>query len=71
MPLCVFRKLGLLEPQPTNISLQLANRFIPYSRGIVEDVLVKVGKSIFPVNCVVLDIDEDKEVPIISEWSSP
>jgi len=64
-PLSVFRKLGLKEPQPTNISLQLADRSIAHPRGVVEDVLVKVDKFIFPVDFIVLDMEEDQEVPII------
>ncbi|CAA0825284.1 Unknown protein, partial [Striga hermonthica] len=33
--------------------------------GIVEDVLVKVEGFIFPADFVVLDMEEDKEVPLI------
>ncbi|XP_063949912.1 uncharacterized protein LOC135152753 [Daucus carota subsp. sativus] len=65
MPLSVFKKLGLPEPKPTNMYLQLADRSITYSRGIVEDVLVKVDKLIFPANFVFLDFEEDKKIPII------
>ena len=49
----------------TTISLQLADRSIKYPRGIIEDVLVKVDKFIFPTNFVVLDMEEDQEVPLI------
>ncbi|NHN20238.1 hypothetical protein G6046_04730, partial [Bacillus amyloliquefaciens] len=31
----------------------------------MEDVLVKVDIFIFPVNFIVLDMEEDKEIPII------
>ncbi|XP_074377771.1 uncharacterized protein LOC141719295 [Apium graveolens] len=65
MPLSVFMQLGLPDPKPTNMSLQLADRSITYPRGIVEDVLVKVDKIIFPVDFVILDFEEDKKVPII------
>ncbi|XP_063938416.1 uncharacterized protein LOC135148083 [Daucus carota subsp. sativus] len=65
MPLSVFKKLGLPEPKPTNMSLQLADRSITYPRGIVEDVLVKVDKLIFPADFVILDFEEDKKIPII------
>ncbi|KAJ9545367.1 hypothetical protein OSB04_025074, partial [Centaurea solstitialis] len=65
MPLSIFRKLGLGEVQPTNITLQLADRSINYSYGVIEDVLVKVDKFYFPVDFVVLDIDEDEEIPLI------
>ena len=33
--------------------------------GISEDVLVKVDKFIFPVDCIILDMEEDHEVPLI------
>jgi len=45
--------------------LQLANCSITYPKGVVEDVLVKVDKFIFPVDFVVLDIEEDEDVLII------
>ena len=32
---------------------------------MIEDVLVKVDKFIFPKNFIVLDMEEDKEIPII------
>ncbi|XP_068636070.1 uncharacterized protein [Aristolochia californica] len=65
MPLSVGRKLGLREIKRTTISLQLAYRSIKCPRGIIEDVLVKVDKFIFPVDFVVLDMDEDEKVPLI------
>ncbi|MGI4673517.1 retropepsin-like aspartic protease [Klebsiella pneumoniae] len=65
MPLSVFMQLGLPEPKPTTMTLQLADRTITYPRGIVEDVLVKVDKLIFPADFVILDFEEDKKIPII------
>ncbi|XP_052203119.1 uncharacterized protein LOC127808586 [Diospyros lotus] len=62
MPLTIFRKLGLGEPKPTTITLQLADRSIKHPKGIVEDVLVKVDKFIFPVDFIVLDMIEDLEL---------
>ena len=32
---------------------------------MIEDVLVKVDKFIFPADVIVLDMEEDKEIPII------
>ncbi|XP_075480619.1 uncharacterized protein LOC142521276 [Primulina tabacum] len=60
-----FEKLKIGEVKPTTISLQLADRSIKYPRGVVEDVLVKVDKFIFPVDFVVLDMAEDREIPLI------
>ena len=65
MPLSVYTELGLPAPRPTNISLQLADRSVTYPRGIVEDILVKVDKFIFPADFIILDFEEDKNIPII------
>lgn len=65
MPLSIFRKLGLGEARPTIVSLQLADRSIKHPRGIIEDVLVKVDKFIFSANFIILDMEEDREIPII------
>ncbi|KAK5811504.1 hypothetical protein PVK06_026842 [Gossypium arboreum] len=65
IPYKMFKQLGLGEPKPTRMSIQLADRSVKYPRGIIEDVLVKVDKFIFPVDFVVLDMDEDMEVPLI------
>ncbi|XP_031251860.1 uncharacterized protein LOC116109778 [Pistacia vera] len=61
-----LKDLGRIgEVNPTTISLQLADRSIKHLRSIVEDVLVKVDKVIFPVDFVILDMEEDKEMPLI------
>ncbi|KAL8155756.1 hypothetical protein AgCh_000967 [Apium graveolens] len=65
MPFSIFKKLGLPDPTLTYMSLQLADRSIAYPRGIVEDVLVKVHKLIFPADFVILDFEEDKKIPVI------
>ena len=65
MPYTFFKKLGLAEPRPTRMSLQLADRSMKIPRGIIEDVLVKVGNFIYPVDFMVLDMDENGDVPLI------
>ena len=65
MPLSIFRRLGLGEARPTTITLQLADRSLKPPRGVIEDVLVKVDKFIFPADFIVLDMEEDNEIPII------
>ncbi|KAK5786136.1 hypothetical protein PVK06_040765 [Gossypium arboreum] len=65
MPYKMFKQLGLGEPKLTRMSIQLADRTVKYPNGIIEDVLVKVDKFIFPIDFVVLDMDEDVEVPLI------
>ena len=65
MTLSIFKHLGLGEARPTTITLQLADMSLKHPRGVIEDVLVKVDKFIFPVDFIVLDMEEDKEIPII------
>ncbi|HYP43259.1 MAG TPA: reverse transcriptase family protein [Candidatus Nitrosocosmicus sp.] len=57
--------MGLREITPTTATLQLADHSITYPKGVIEDVLVKVDQFIFPVDFIVLDMEEDKEIPII------
>ncbi|GJS89684.1 reverse transcriptase domain-containing protein [Tanacetum coccineum] len=47
------------------MSIQLADRSIKYPIGVCENLLLKISKFIFPVDFVVLEIDEDELVPII------
>ena len=65
MPLSMFKRLRLGEPKSTTISLQLANRSYQHPQGIIENVLVKVGKFVLPADFVILDMEEDDSVPII------
>ena len=65
MPLSIFRRLGLGKARPTTVTLQLADISLKHPRGVIEDVLVKVDKFIFPVDFIVLDMEEDKEISII------
>ena len=54
-PYSVYVELGLGELEPTNITLQPADRSVKIPRGIVNDVLVQVDKFYFPMDFVVLD----------------
>ena len=36
-----------------------------HPRGVSEDLLVKVGPFIFPADFVILDMEEDKNLPLI------
>ncbi|GKD61244.1 DNA-directed DNA polymerase [Tanacetum coccineum] len=65
MPHSLFQRLGISKLKPTKMSIQLADRSIKYPIGVCENLLVKVGKFIFPVDFVVLEMDEDELVPII------
>ena len=65
MPLSIFRRLGLREARPTTVTLQLADKSLKHPRGVIKYVLVKVDKFIFLTDFIVLDMEEDKEIPII------
>ena len=53
------------ELTPTTVTLQMADRPMVKPEGVIEDVLVKVGKFIFPVNFIILDMEEDSQVPLL------
>ncbi|CAL9012887.1 unnamed protein product [Prunus brigantina] len=65
LPLSVAKKIGIGEIKPTTVSLQMADRSITYPDGIIEDVLVKVDTLIFPVDFLVLDMEEDSDTQLI------
>ena len=65
MPLSVVMRLNLGELIPTAITLQMADRSMAQPEGILEDVLVKVGKFIFPVDFVIMQMEEDTQVPLL------
>ena len=65
MPLSVAKRLSLGELTPIAMTLQMENRTLAHPEGILEDVLIKVGKFIFLVDFVAIDIEEDKQVPLL------
>ncbi|XP_028189095.1 uncharacterized protein LOC114375499 [Glycine soja] len=65
MPLSMCRRLGEIKIMPTRMTLQLANCSITPPYGVIEDVLVKVKHLIFPPDLVVIDIEEDADIPLI------
>ena len=75
MSVSIFRRLGLGEARLTIVTLQLADRSLKHPRGgggggggwaaVIEDILVKADKFIFLADFIVLDMEEDKEIPII------
>ncbi|XP_062110579.1 uncharacterized protein LOC133822317 [Humulus lupulus] len=65
MKLSIYKKIVLGEAKPSSIILQLANCSFGDPKGIVEDIMVKVEKFIFPADFIVLDMEEDREILII------
>ena len=56
MPWSIFKKLKLGEERPTTVTLQLVDRSLTHLRDIIEDVLMKVDKIIFPTYFIILDM---------------
>nr|GFC12172.1 reverse transcriptase domain-containing protein [Tanacetum cinerariifolium] len=65
MPLSVWRKLGLPDLIPTQMTLELANSAICTPNGIARDVFVPVGKFTFLIDFVVVNYESDPRVPLI------
>ena len=63
MPLSIVRRQGLGELTPTAMTVQIADRTLAHPKGILENVLIKVGKFIFPVDLVAIDIEEGQTSP--------
>ena len=65
MPLSIAKQLSLGEVIPTTITLQMADRSMVKPEGVLEDVLVTVGKFVFLVDFIILDMEEDSQVPLL------
>nr|GFA94705.1 reverse transcriptase domain-containing protein [Tanacetum cinerariifolium] len=65
MPLSVWKKLGLPDLIPTQMTLELSNRAIFTPNGIARDVFVTVGKFTFLADFVIVDYESDPRVPLI------
>nr|GEV19911.1 hypothetical protein [Tanacetum cinerariifolium] len=67
MPLLTYLNLGLGELAHTKLTAELSDKTMKYLKGIVENVLVGIGKFVFPIDFVILDMLEDIKVPLILE----
>ncbi|XP_070057308.1 uncharacterized protein [Nicotiana tomentosiformis] len=65
IPYSVLKTLGIRQPIPTSMRLQMVDRTIKRPLGIIDDVLVRVYKFILLADFVILDCEVDYEVPII------
>ncbi|XP_070031778.1 uncharacterized protein [Nicotiana tomentosiformis] len=67
MPLSIFRKLegDIGEIRSIHVSLQLADQTTIVPEGIVKNVLVRVDKLVFHVDFIVVNMEENREVPMI------
>nr|XP_016482442.1 PREDICTED: uncharacterized protein LOC107803272 [Nicotiana tabacum] len=60
MPISIYKQAGLGMLRPTSMRLQIADLSIKRPVGIVDDVLMKVGKFLLPADFVILDCDVEK-----------
>ncbi|XP_070009132.1 uncharacterized protein [Nicotiana sylvestris] len=67
MPLSIYRKLEkeIGEIRSTPISLQLVDQTTLIPEGILKYVLVRVDKFVFPLDFIVVNMEENKKVPLI------
>ncbi|GKB27186.1 reverse transcriptase domain-containing protein [Tanacetum coccineum] len=65
MPYSLYAKLSHKTLKPTKMSVRLADRSFQYPAGIAENMLIKVGKFIFPTDFVILKMEEDSKVPLM------
>ncbi|GJY32515.1 hypothetical protein Tco_0416984 [Tanacetum coccineum] len=64
-PLSTYLNLGLGKLAHTKLTVELADRTVKYPKGIVKTVLVCIGKFVFLVDFIILDMPEDIKVPLI------
>ncbi|GJZ63374.1 reverse transcriptase domain-containing protein [Tanacetum coccineum] len=65
MPYSLYAKLSHKTLKPTKISVRLVDRSFQYPIGIVENMLVEVGKFTFPADFFILEMEEDNKVSLI------
>ncbi|GJZ17415.1 putative reverse transcriptase domain-containing protein [Tanacetum coccineum] len=60
-----YLNLGLGKLAHTKLTEELADRTMKYPKGVAENMLVGIGKFVFPVDFIILDMPEDIKVPLI------
>ncbi|GJY95903.1 homeodomain-like protein [Tanacetum coccineum] len=65
MPLSTYLNLGLGELAHIKLTVELADRTIKYPKGIAKNLPVGIGKFVFLVDFIILDMPEDIKVPLI------
>ncbi|GKF43827.1 hypothetical protein Tco_0130379, partial [Tanacetum coccineum] len=65
MPLLMYLNLGIDELAHTKLIVELADRTVKHPKRIAKNVLVGIGKFIFLVDFIILDMPEDVKVPLI------
>ncbi|GKC75641.1 reverse transcriptase domain-containing protein [Tanacetum coccineum] len=61
----LYATLSRTTLKPTRMSIRLANHTYQYPMGVAENMLVQVGKFVFPIDFIILQMEEDDRVPLI------
>ncbi|XP_075078238.1 uncharacterized protein LOC142164299 [Nicotiana tabacum] len=65
IPFSICRKLDLGKMKGVGVSLQFLDQSTKKPKGIIENVLVRVDRFVFPVDFIVLEMKECPDEPII------
>ncbi|KAA3466133.1 Retrovirus-related Pol polyprotein from transposon opus [Gossypium australe] len=65
MPFFINEEIGIGDVKNTRVILVLTNRSSVQPKEVLEDVLVKLYRFIIPADFVILDFEEDCEMPIL------
>lgn len=65
MPFSFYKTLEIPKVKTTRMAIHMVDQSITYPRGVVEGLLVTVGKFAFTFDFVVLDVKEDEDLSII------
>lgn len=67
IPLSLFKKMTLSNPQPTSIMLQFAYKSLTRPKGITKDILMQIESLIFSVYFISHDFEPNFKVSFILE----
>ncbi|GJW29595.1 reverse transcriptase domain-containing protein [Tanacetum coccineum] len=65
MPYSLYTSLFENTLKPKRMNIRLANYTYQYPMGVADNMLVQVGKFVFLVDFVILQMEEDDKVPLI------
>ncbi|GAU40459.1 hypothetical protein TSUD_134610 [Trifolium subterraneum] len=65
MPLSMMKRIPGAVDKPKKMQLSLVDRSITHPYGILQNVLVRCAEFVFPADFVILDMEEDAEVPLL------
>jgi len=65
MTLSMMERIGNMEVKETRMTIQPTDHSIKIPHGVVENMLVDVGKFTLSTDFVIMDIEEDSNIPLI------